>query len=179
MTNSESRLFDVHSILDYKYLRQYNRVYYRVVYLREDGTKYPPEDQPLDNLTTCPLLMLNYEMSVFKKYKASMQKKSKDRGHRKKAPIPAFILRSNSPRIPGEYIPFGTERYVEVVGEKTIAVERIVKIKRGRKWTKTTEEVFFEVIVDLRNTPVLIRRPFMEYYYPLDLLKYWSSLEEI
>jgi hypothetical protein len=156
---NEDRMYTVKKVLDWSYVRSQNRIFYKVVYAREDGSLYPPSLQPLEDLTTCPLLVAKYELRVFTAYK----KKVKERFHRKKAPIPGFIKQKNRILIPNEHVPHGREQRVQILSE---SVERISSRK---------SDTFFHVLFDLSDSTVPVRRLFMEYYYPLQLLKYYIS----
>jgi hypothetical protein len=135
----------------------------------------------LDDLLSCPLLLLEYEKKIFKNLRATVPKA--ERGKRKKPRLPDVIRKWNARLVKGEYIPSGEEQAIFIDGETTVEVPRRAAVKKlKRRFQKQeagaasneapTAEVFYKVCFDMMVKPVLVRRVYMEYFYPLDLLSY-------
>jgi hypothetical protein len=76
----------------------------------------------LDDLLSCPLLLLEYEKKIFKNLRATVPKA--ERGKRKKPRLPDVIRKWNARLVKGEYIPSGEEQAIFIDGETTVEVPR-------------------------------------------------------
>lgn len=137
------------------------RTYYRVVYKSDEGV-IERAAQPLETLMDCPLLMVDYELKRFKELVRSCRTGVRQRlGFRMKKHFPLKWTKTLRCDVAQEYIPNGRERLQEIKGS-------------FEKSVKNELDEFYKVTFEFSDKDSFVRRVFMEYYFPIDLLCYWK-----
>lgn len=158
-THSKFRVTEVRA---FKIAPFEKRIQYVVVYEGNDG-KVQPSPQPLEDLIDCPLLMFDFEVRRFREFQKSCGKGTKQKlGGRLKKPFPPNWMSVLNCDRSKEYVPTGRERLEKIKSSKILVVNE-------------DADEFYEVTFEFQTTPRFVRRAFMEFYYPVDLLCYWKE----
>lgn len=155
--NEENQLYIVQSVDKVLYNKAKKRIEYKVTWEEVDGEN-EETDEPLHNLQNCPLLFYNYELETFEEWKRTCGNKNPET---RKPPLPGPLrnLRWNLAKY--EYCPTGKE-YVQ---------------KIYTTWTSPTNAMeFFYVKFESSRERRIVRRTFMDYYFPIDVLSFWKKI---
>ena len=138
------------------------RIHFNVVYETTDGEAFEPSPQPLENLLDCPLLVFEYEVKRFKDMTHRVRSRGQRLMMRMKQPFPTNWYKELRCDRNVEYVPDGRERLARILGSTEMTVKEEV-------------DEFYIVQFEFNDTRHLVRRAFVEYYFPIDLICYWRQ----
>lgn len=157
----DSNQYPARRVIRASFKAKSKRYKYYVEWKERKKGKYVCSFEPLEHLISCPLLVLEYEESLYKKLKDAAGDGIGPTFSRKE-PIDDAIKAVVGPP---EYMPEGHEIVSHIKHSMSSSIDDeivelfVVKFEGSREWK-------------------IIRRSVMEYFFPVDLLIFWKREQQ-
>lgn len=168
--SDEDEQFAVRAITDCKYYPELDQFRWYVEWEPADSQEIPSETfEPLEGLLACPLLVLEYERDLWKTLPESVK------NERKKVPIQEFLQASGDEMkdkfMETEFIPTGKEVVLKIYSSWNH------KVKKKKNVAKKVDVQYFMVKFYSDENYRIVRRPYMEYYFPTPVMEFLKKIE--
>lgn len=150
----------VEKVTKCKYNRKKERIEYGVIWEKLPGQRRPEKtDEPLHFLQKCPLLIFDYELKHFNAWK---KKCEESEPLTRKEPLMGRFRNFEVDHKLWEYVPTGKEHVRKIYAT----------------WThdKPATEFFYVRFYGSGKERHFVRRVYMDYYFPVDVLLFWSKV---
>lgn len=159
----DAALYAAEAVVDCRYKKDRNRIEYKVRWAKCNN-KREIGFEPLHHLQSCPLLVLQYEKNVYRQWKLD---KNYIRGTRKE-PLPTPFKNLYLKVTPSEYLPTGREFVRKIYSTWACSYEQ----NENHELVPSDLQYFLVRFKGIRERKV-VQRLFMDYYFPVDVLKFW------
>lgn len=165
-----NKTYAIRAVTGCKFFPEEDLLKYHIDWMpRPNGREYPRTFEPLENIAACPILLHEYEKRV---YKVLQQSEMETYGMRK-VPITEFLQASGTDMRkkmhPIEYVPNGKEFVRKIYSTWE---EETCGLNLQYYWVKFHTNVNLQ----LSDTLHVVRRPYIDYYFPLDAIKFHNDV---